>query len=960
MIKFLLAVLFTVQAFAQQNGWEDLPPSGGGSGSNASVSANGVSAPTSSTQVGGVNPSGNLQPFQVTSLGNLKVDIASSSLTPLPVKDTADSNDAGTASTVGQQISGIDETTGLSRIARMNGYGYLITTGESGYSTGSISATGTVPQFNNLDGSQVNHAVIQLSGTWSAGVQLQVSNDGAIWSAVPMQSVDSSLSNPVSTMTANGLYVGPTSGSFLIRLRVVSYVSGTIISIGTFNNSEYQNYNIPAATLANQTNGSQKNQLVDGSGSVVGPVTALSGVNYIPVVTASSATPGSAVPARSIEISGQDAGGLARNILVASDGTIQVNTGNPYINTTGTLTSAQAVTVQLAGQGTMYIQPSGTWTGSIVVTGSDDGTNFQTLFGLDTVTTDGQQQASIPSSGVNSGHTFAYSVAGFKSIKLTAGGGNTGTFAYGLYASRETTILDGNLGYLFTQSNTRDGSGVAITSSAMGTKQGLDTAAPDLYVTGQSAQTATVNNIITVTSGAAATDAFGYKSASVQVVSTGTAGTFIFEGSDDNSNFQAIPVYSQLVLTGTPTTAAITATVSQLIYTFPVPMRYIRLRIATTITGGSIQAFTKLSQSAWTPAVFQIAQATAANLNATVTGTITAVTTVGTVTNTTSIYTNADQASAAIITTTTGAAKVLAAGAAVSLNVAITAVSGTNPTYDLSIQSSIDGANWNTVYQMPRQTATGFYATPMLQLNGIQYRYIETIGGTTPSFTRTITSNRSNLPGNLYRNLVDRAIVPSTTNSTTASLFVEGYSSVGAIISLGAGGTAPVQIVIDGSDDNSNWVQGLASAYVYPSTIANISYGSEAYRYIRGRIVTGVASTTLNYMTIFASPIALVAAGKSSTPVVNNYGSTNITTAAYVQLVSSTSVQTTSVDVEQDTSGQTMILAVGPAGQERDVAYIQAGGGTQLPLLIPQGTRISYKALSGNATTGYVIINLLN
>ena len=144
----------------------------------------------------------------------------------------------------------------------------------------------------------------------------------------------------------------------------------------------------------------------------------------------------------------------------------------------------------------------------------------------------------------------------------------------------------------------------------------------DLFVTGQSAQTAIVNNILTTTSGAAATDLTAYRSGSVQVVSTGTAGTYIFEGSNDNTNFQAIPVFSQLILTGTPITAAITATASQLIYVFPVNFRYIRLRIVSTITGGSIQAHSKFSQQNFTPAILQIAQATAANLNVNV-GTLT-------------------------------------------------------------------------------------------------------------------------------------------------------------------------------------------------------------------------------------------------------------------------------------------------------------------------------------------------
>lgn len=155
----------------------------------------------------------------------------------------------------------------------------------------------------------------------------------------------------------------------------------------------------------------------------------------------------------------------------------------------------------------------------------------------------------------------------------------------------------------------------------------------DQYATGQATQTAVVNNIIPAASGTNATDTTGYRSAAIQVVSTGTGGTFIFEGSNDNVNFQAIPVYNQNILTGTPIVAAITASASQFIYTMPLTFRYLRLRIATLITGGSIQAFSILNQSSWTPGIFQVAQVTAANLNATVTGTITAVTTVTTLAN---------------------------------------------------------------------------------------------------------------------------------------------------------------------------------------------------------------------------------------------------------------------------------------------------------------------------------------
>ena len=186
-----------------------------------------------------------------------------------------------------------------------------------------------------------------------------------------------------------------------------------------------------------------------------------------------------------------------------------------------------------------------------------------------------------------------------------------------LSTSQETMLsnLDTDLGNTSETAPASDTATSGLNGRLQRVAQRLTTLIEDIFVTGQSAQTATVNNILTTTSGTAASDLTGYRTASVQVVSTGTAGTFIFEGSNDNTNFQAIPVFSQLILTGTPITAAITATATNLIYVFPVNVRYIRLRIATTITGGSIQAHSKFSQTNFTPAILQIAQATAANLN---------------------------------------------------------------------------------------------------------------------------------------------------------------------------------------------------------------------------------------------------------------------------------------------------------------------------------------------------------
>ena len=122
--------------------------------------------------------------------------------------------------------------------------------------------------------------------------------------------------------------------------------------------------------------------------------------------------------------------------------------------------------------------------------------------------------------------------------------------------------------------------------------------------------------------------------------------------------------------------------------------------------------------------------------------------------------------------------------------------------------------------------------------------------------------------------------------------------------------------------------------------------------------VTAVTSIT-NALPIGTNTIGAVisagSAGVSNAPIQNLYGTTNITTAAYVQLVASTTSATNYLDIF-DSSGQAMILATGAGGSEVILAYVPPGG-DQIRVQIPAATRIAYKALSANATTGYLLVN---
>jgi hypothetical protein len=263
-------------------------------------------------------------------------------------------------------------------------------------------------------------------------------------------------------------------------------------------------------------------------------------------------------------------------------------------------------------------------------------------------------------------------------------------------------------------------------------------------------------------------------------------------------------------------------------------------------------------QSPYAPPTTLVSQATAANLSTTATiasGTVSTVTAVTSVNSTVTTFTNADQASAAITATTNQAAQTLTAGNAISFTVNATVVSGTTPTYDWTLQSSVDGGTtWVNVYQLPRLTAVGVFTTPMIQLPSKTYRYVETISGTTPSFTRTITSNRSLVQGQFIRNIIDRNINPTATNSTSSSLQTDNAQSFTAIVTQGTGGSA-VQFAMDLSDDNVNWIQGVTSCLgvVGGATPVAMTYSGISARFMRVRVVLGVASATVSSVTLVSS-----------------------------------------------------------------------------------------------------------
>lgn len=208
-----------------------------------------------------------------------------------------------------------------------------------------------------------------------------------------------------------------------------------------------------------------------------------------------------------------------------------------------------------------------------------------------------------------------------------------------------------------------------------------------------------------------------------------------------------------------------------------------------------------------------------------------------------------DVTSAAITTTTTSSTITPTSGHSYSVFLNISAVSGTNPTLDVDIQESDDsGTNWFTVYSFPRITATGQYRSPKLALSGNRIRYVQTLGGTSPSFTRLINRLQSSDSIKTVRQLIDRSIVLTTLNSNTPNLNVQVCDRLQLSINIGAATTVP-NLQLQGSDDNgTSWYAiGSTLTAIASSTVTSTASNINA-QLVRAIVTSAGSGITMGYV----------------------------------------------------------------------------------------------------------------
>lgn len=132
----------------------------------------------------------------------------------------------------------------------------------------------------------------------------------------------------------------------------------------------------------------------------------------------------------------------------------------------------------------------------------------------------------------------------------------------------------------------------------------------DVFITGQSGQSALGNNILLATAGTDSIDTMSYspplRSLTVQIIGSAgiTAGAVTFEQSNNGTTWFAMNAYeaSQYIATPPAYVGVLTVTANaNRIYTARFHCRYVRLRISTAFVGGTVQAITRFTSNDITP-----------------------------------------------------------------------------------------------------------------------------------------------------------------------------------------------------------------------------------------------------------------------------------------------------------------------------------------------------------------------
>lgn len=189
-----------------------------------------------------------------------------------------------------------------------------------------------------------------------------------------------------------------------------------------------------------------------------------------------------------------------------------------------------------------------------------------------------------------------------------------------------------------------------------------------------------------------------------------------------------------------------------------------------------------------------------------------------------------------------------------TFNVAVTAISGAGAFMDVAVEESADnGTNWIRVYEFPRITANGSYTSPKLRATfGTRFRYVRTVGGTSPSITNAVNRIQWATPGELTRQWFDRTINVNTLNTVTPTYLVDGANFFQIVTNVGAITTTAPTLTVQGSEDGTNWYSlGTTITPTANSTAVTIIKDFTP-KFLRVQTTAAGTGATLGYISVKA------------------------------------------------------------------------------------------------------------
>lgn len=203
-------------------------------------------------------------------------------------------------------------------------------------------------------------------------------------------------------------------------------------------------------------------------------------------------------------------------------------------------------------------------------------------------------------------------------------------------------------------------------------------------------------------------------------------------------------------------------------------------------------------------------------------------------------------------------------------------------------------------------------------------------------------------------------VIASTSNALNVDVTASALPTGAATSALQTTGNTSLSSIVTNTADVANTTGATGSALPSDAILIGVKNGSNMVAIAEGQAVMASSLPVViasDQSSIPTSPASSTGRSVANAPVYNVYSSTNITTSAYVQLIASTSNTTNHLSIF-DSSGNGMILGVGGSGSEVIQLYVAPGGG-EYDLAIPAGSRVAYKALTANSTSGYLLMNLL-